>query len=232
MRKKIHILDGYEEIKDKQGIAVIIDVFRASNTILSIFEAGAQEVITKTAKTAAEVDKLREEYPKHTFFGEHMGKKFENTDYDNSPSTAYRLENKINEAVVISTMGTSAIEAANNAYEIIIASFGNIDAVVEYLKPKETDIYLVACGDIGKTAIEDYVCAQSIANMLLGLNVDEDYGISIVAKNSSGVGRLVGNGMYGDLEQCLTTNYSELVPCAEIDCQGFKGELMVNRGNI
>ena len=109
--KNITTINSYHEFNGQPEIAVVMDIFRASNTILSILASGAEYVIPKTANTEDEVKAIRAEYPDHVFFGEHRGIKFDNADYDNSPSKATELDLTGKKVIIASSMGTKAVVA-------------------------------------------------------------------------------------------------------------------------
>jgi len=214
--QNIKTINSYHEFNGEPEIAVIMDVFRASNTILSILSSGAEYVIPKTANTEDEVKAIREEYPNHLFFGEHRGFKFENADYDNSPSKAAELDLTEKRVIIASSMGTKAVVAAKNAQETIIATFGNINAVVNYLTDKK-EVYLVGCGDLDSDgaplkSLEDSLCAQAIHNILTGKPGEIESYLTKLRTEGRGTERMIRTGLNADLEFCLTANFTSMIP--------------------
>ncbi len=211
----LEILKSHHDFKSEPEIAVVMDVFRASNTILSILSSGAEYVIPTTANTEEEVEAIRAKYPDHLFFGEHGGFKFANADYDNSPSKAAELDLTGKKVIIASTMGTKAIVATEDASETIIATFGNIDAVVDYLKSKK-DVSLVGCGEMDGNipieSLEDYFCAQSIYDALMEKPSQLGSYLTRLKSEGRGTERMLRTGLEKDLKFCLTPNFTEMIP--------------------
>ncbi|RRN76280.1 2-phosphosulfolactate phosphatase, partial [Pseudoxanthomonas sp. SGD-10] len=93
-------------------------------------------------------------------------------DFGNSPF-AYTAEKVAGKTVVLTTTnGTYAVsESRKTAYEVIIGSFLNLDAVVNYLKSQDKDVLLLCSGWKNKANIEDTLFAGAITEQLS----EEDY---------------------------------------------------------
>lgn len=210
----VKIVEGVRHSKGLKDCVVVIDTFRASNTILAILERGGSEIYIPSSSKQA--DKLSKGCTNFLYFGESRGNKLPEADYDNSPSHAYRLNLEGKTIILYTSRGSKAISAPKDAKEILVACFGNAEAISKYLSrtPSE-NIALVACGEEhGQRASEDYMCAQYIRSLIEGTPLDFNIIREEISRNS-GANRLRRNGQLDDLNFCLQLNYSAVIPKAE-----------------
>ncbi len=211
----IQIVDGIEAARDLTDCVVIIDTFRASNTILALLQKGAEQIYIPSSRKQAGI--LRTGIKGSLYFAEARGAKLVEADYDNSPSQAYRLKLRGREVILYTSRGSKAISAPKDASEILIASFGNAQAIADYLNTTSPDnLTFVASGEsAGQRAMEDYSCAEFIKSLIQGDPPDYDAIKGEIMEGSNGAKRLIQNGRIDDLVFCLTPNYSKIVPRAE-----------------
>jgi len=215
----INIVEGIEVAKGLSDTVVVIDVFRASNTILAALSKGAKEIHVADNEKAA--DDLRKRYQGSLFFGEHMGDKLPDANYTNSPSETYSLDLTGRTIVLLTTMGSRVIAAPKNANEILVASFGNVTVIADYLKKSQSGVInLVACGELGDRALEDYECAKYIQGILQSKEVDFTAVKDTILASSHGAKRLKDKGQGKDLEICLKLDYSQIVPYVNLQDGG------------
>jgi 2-phosphosulfolactate phosphatase len=155
--------------EDARGkTVVVIDVLRASSTIITGLVNGARGVIPAedmgtAGKIAQNLDPSR-----YLLCGERDGKQIEGYTMGNSPSE-YTAEAVLDKTLILTTTnGTKAIARAHMASVVIIAGFLNADAVVEYLKTVENEILIVCSGWKGRLSLEDMLCAGYIVHALSG----------------------------------------------------------------
>jgi 2-phosphosulfolactate phosphatase len=208
---KTIIKHGLHGAKTALGIIVIIDVFRASNTILMLLERGASSVIP--VLTVEEAFSLKKSYPDYVLAGERKGIKVAGFDMDNSPSQVSRM-NLQGKHVILTTSGcTRAIWHAKRAERIVVGSFGNADALVKMLR--ELNPLLITWLAVGTEAVsratEDELCALYLKGMLERASPDFN---SIKDKILTGEGadRLRRLGQKNDFSYCLTANIFKFVP--------------------
>ncbi|AIY85684.1 MULTISPECIES: 2-phosphosulfolactate phosphatase family protein [unclassified Thermotoga] len=198
--------------------AVVIDVLRATSTIVTALSNGASGVIP--VKTIEEALKKRKEGV--LICGERNAQKPKGFDLGNSP-LEYRKEKISGKTIVLTTTnGTQVIEKIRSE-EIIAASFLNLSAVVEYLKSKE-DILLVCAGTNGRFSLEDFLLAGAIVKRLKrndlgdGAHAAERYFESVentreeIKKHSSHAKRLISLGFENDVEFCTTEDRFKTIP--------------------
>jgi 2-phosphosulfolactate phosphatase len=144
--------------------AVVIDVLRASSTIVQALGSGARTIfpvadIEEALKLANTLG--REEV---LLCGERRALPIEGFDMGNSPGDFARKQVARKTLVMSTTNGTAIMTAAAQAAErVVIASFLNLSAVVRELVRSEAEPVLLCSGREGKFALEDAVCAGRIA---------------------------------------------------------------------
>ncbi|HYW35723.1 MAG TPA: 2-phosphosulfolactate phosphatase [Balneolaceae bacterium] len=155
-----------EDIRNKT--VVIIDVLRASTTMVTAIENGAKGIIPVENMDAAGRISQSLDSPQYLLCGEKDGKKIEGYHLGNSP-LEYTRETVEGKTIILNTTnGTKAVKKAVAADELIIGSFLNLDQVVKKLSSVEQDIALVCAGWRGRLSLEDMLCAGNIVYDLLG----------------------------------------------------------------
>jgi 2-phosphosulfolactate phosphatase len=140
------------------GTAVVIDVLRATTTILHALHAGAREVVPLVDVDAARKAAETIEPEKRLLGGERGGMPIEGFDLGNSPQD-YTPERVAEKTILFTTTnGTRAIEVASAAAEVVPAGFVNAAAVVDHLETRER-IDIICAGTNGKYTEEDLLLA-------------------------------------------------------------------------
>ena len=144
---------------DESRTAVVIDVLRASSTIITALSNGAQAILpTANIKAARHKQQQQENY---LIAGERNGVKIADFDLGNSPLN-YKKDKVADRKIILTTSnGTKCFNHLGNAQEVIIASLLNLDAVVDYLLSKE-EVLLCCAGNYGDFAIDDLITAGKI----------------------------------------------------------------------
>jgi 2-phosphosulfolactate phosphatase len=147
------------------GTAVVIDVLRASTTIVYALEAGAREVVP-----CVEVDEARRiasQFPPDEVVlgGERNGLPIDGFDLGNSPEE-YLPERVAGKTVVFTTSnGTRAIERCRAARRVLIGAFVNATAVYQQLLEEE-QVHLVCAGTRGRVGRDDVLMAGLLVERL------------------------------------------------------------------
>lgn len=160
----VHLLPKLFEPETLQGgVAVVIDVLRASTTIIHALAAQAPSVIpcgeVEIARTVAQ------ELPAGTVLlgGERHGERIAGFDLDNSP-LKYLPEVLAGKTLVFTTTnGTRALERCQLAARVLIGAFANRRAIIETLVADGRPVHLVCAGTDGYITAEDVLFAGSIA---------------------------------------------------------------------
>lgn len=208
---KIEINRCLEGAKTADGITVVIDVFRASNTIIACL-AGVAEYVVPVGELK-DAYSLKKQNPDHLLLGERGGIPPEGFDHDNSPAKAAKLDLSGKKIILTTSAGSQGIIYSKNAEEILIGSFANARAIVDYIKNKDPEkITLLAIGNQAiEPATEDEECAKYLKSQLEGIEMDMDKMWNEILK-SDGANRLRRLGQEDDLEFCLKLNTYKVIP--------------------
>ena len=161
-----------EDVRGKT--AIIVDVFRATTTILTALERGARMVIPVADMN--EAGQLASNLDPSAFLlaGERLGKKIEGYHLGNSPSEMLPEVIAGKTIILTTTNGTRAVAAARGADHIVSATFRNLNASVEYVKALGKDVVVVASGWRGRLSLEDTLCAGYLLSELHGTDFQAD----------------------------------------------------------
>lgn len=157
--------------------AIAVDVLRATSTIATALNAGAEAV-----QVFSDIEKLifiSEEWPadKRLRAGERGGAKVAGCDLGNSPldCTPELMGGK--RLFISTTNGTRALQRVQDSAIVLAGAFINRQAVVNYVVAKQPQtIWIVGSGWEGSFSLEDTACAGAITEALLtttGLSIGE-----------------------------------------------------------
>ncbi len=145
------------------GVAVVLDVLRASTTIIVALANGATRVIPcadiETARHLAAEDKSGNSLTG----GERRGVKIEGFDLDNSP-LSYTRDRVAGKTIAFTTTnGTAALLKTEGAARVVIGALVNRQAVVDVLLGDGRPVHLICAGTDGRLTSEDLLGAAAIA---------------------------------------------------------------------
>lgn len=160
-----HFLPQLLEPKNLDGsTVVVIDVLRASTTIIAALAAGARNVhpcrdVAEAVRIAAQLE------PAVVLGGERDGLRIEGFHLGNSPRE-YTSEVVGGKNIVFTTTnGTLAMESCREADRVLIGAFANQSAVVEALAT-QPQVDLVCAGTHGEVTREDVLFAGAVVARL------------------------------------------------------------------
>lgn len=159
----IHLLPPADGLPQDSQLAVIVDVLRASTTIVAALEAKAMAVlpcltIEDARNAASERGAL--------LGGERGGVKLDGFDFGNSPSE-YTSQTVGGQLVAFTTTnGTRALLKSVNANEIVIGAFVNLSAIVARCSAGRS-VDIVCAGTDGEISGEDVLFAGVLAQKLV-----------------------------------------------------------------
>ena len=147
------------------GTAVVIDVLRASTTIVRAMEAGAADVIP--CVEVEEARRIAGRLPAEltVLGGERGGLPIDGFDLGNSPTEYTPLRVGGRTVVFTTTNGTRAIDRCRRADRVLVGAFVNATAVFEELVSAER-IHLVCAGTRGQSSLEDLLLAGMLVARL------------------------------------------------------------------
>lgn len=182
---KVEILEFAEGAGNAQGVAVIIDVFRAFSVACYSYDAGAIRIIATSSPEGA--FQLRKKYRNSVLVGERNERKIQGFDFGNSPTEIIKANLEGKTVIHTTTAGTQGLIRAVKADAIIAGCLVNADATIRYLKTLNPELVsLVAMGyRATESADEDLLCAEFIKAGLDNVNDVYDNRISDL-KYSSG----------------------------------------------
>lgn len=148
--------------------AVVIDVLRATTTIATVLNAGAEAV-----QAFSDIEQLMQVSQswlpeKRLRAGERGGAKVDGCDLGNSPldCTPELVQGK--RLFISTTNGTRSLQRVEQSAAVITAAIINRHAAVRYLLEKQPEtVWLLGSGWEGGYSLEDTVCAGAIAQSLL-----------------------------------------------------------------
>lgn len=160
---------------DLKGRAVlVIDVLRASTTIVTALDHGARAVIPVSDMAEASRIAGHMEADLSVLGGERGGTRIDGYQLGNSP-LEYTPEAVQRRTVVLNTTnGTRAITRARLGAEVAIASFRNVSAAIRFLYEAPQDAVIVCAGTDDRVSLEDTLCAGLVLHQLWGGRVPED----------------------------------------------------------
>ena len=162
--------------EEAEGLAVIIDVFRAFSCEPLFFHFGAGRVIMEADPERAVA--LKRENPGFILVGEINEVPIEGADLGNSPTHIIQKGSSYfrNKTVIHRTTAgvTGATAAFKRADEVVLGSFVTAKAIAEYIEKRKPDLVtLVAMGERAeRPAPEDEACADYLEHLLTGKAYD------------------------------------------------------------
>ncbi len=160
-----HLIEG---AKQANGLAVIIDVFRAFSMECWLYALGAKEI--RPVGSIEETFAWKQKDPDCILVGERHGRRIDGCDLGNSPSSIDPGMIRGKRIIHTTSAGTQGIVNAVHANEIITGSFVNARAIADYILKKSPDkVSLVCMGKEGLAqAEEDELCAVYLKALLTG----------------------------------------------------------------
>ena len=210
------------------AVVVVIDVLRATSTILAALENGAARVLpVESIETATRLVSLSDRGDK-LLAGEQKGLPIEGFDLFNSPSELDRETIGGRTIILATSNGTPAIAtAASKAGRLIICSIMNVDAVAAEISG-QSDIVIICSGNHGRLAAEDLLCAGLLLGALkppvdpvllddsasTAVLLAETYGDDIEGylRTTDRGRQLIGLGYEKDIEYCSRRGSIDRVP--------------------
>jgi 2-phosphosulfolactate phosphatase len=211
---------------DTNGVlVVIIDIFRATSTIVTALDNGAECVIPVAA--VAECIQKSLEIPNSITAGERDGKIAEGLQYGNSPLEFHRGFIQGKSLILTTTNGTRLLHKVEGAADIVIGSFLNISAVADYISKRGLNVLLGCASWKDRVNLEDTLFAGALIAKVeqhFNINCDsariaknlfsccENVPVIEFLKDSSHYKRLSGFGLEADMEYCAQIDVHSIVP--------------------
>lgn len=215
-----------EDIRGKA--VVVIDVLRASSTIVTAINNGARGIIPVTDMEMAGKISQGMNSPHYLLCGENNGQKIEGYHLGNSP-LEYSADTVKDKTIILNTTnGTKAVQKTTLAKQVVIGCFLNLSQTVHFIEQTPHPVALVCAGWRGRLAFEDLLCAGQIIYELNGgqqsnhltdtakiaFGCFKKYGDDVeqALKASDHAKRLEGKMDPNDIAHCSSTNKLEILP--------------------
>jgi 2-phosphosulfolactate phosphatase len=206
----------------------VIDVLRASSSIVTALANGAREIVPASSVQQALKAARKTGKGKALLCGERQGLRVRGFDLGNSPLefTAKAVKGKV--LHMASTNGTKAIAATSAAIKTYIACFLNVDCIAQKLCSQRKGVSILCAGKEGLFSLEDFACAGMLVFRMecreprICLNDAAHAAYSLYKEWCLDLRRLLetsGHGQYlreigmgEDLIACAQTNRYTVVP--------------------
>lgn len=211
------------------GVAVVIDVLRATTTIVHALAAGCTAV-----RPIGEVEEARRtanSLPagKVLLAGERGGLKLPDFDLGNSPSEYVPSRCKDTTLILTTSNGTHALLRAAAAARVFVGAFVNYSAVCEQLLMTERHVHLVCAGDEGEPCLEDTLLAGAFVETLCAHG---EVALNDAARlawdsfeNNRTILRMAMEASSGGERLCALGYSADIAAAARIDAFNFVPEL-------
>ncbi|MEE9430098.1 MAG: 2-phosphosulfolactate phosphatase [Melioribacteraceae bacterium] len=162
-----------EELYFTKKTTVVIDVLRATTTIVNALNNGAKEIIPVSSiefamKVSAGGQML--------LGGERNAEKIEGFTFGNSPLEYTEEAVKGKSIILFTTNGSKALVRAKFSDNLFVGSFCNGSSVVKNVLKTKQDLEILCSGNNGMYCLEDSICAGMMINKVLEVkkNVELD----------------------------------------------------------
>ena len=192
MRLDVYLTAGELDAADCGGRAVaVIDVLRASTTIVTALAHGARAVVPFADADELMTRARQFERGDVRLAGERRMLPIEGFDLGNSPAQFTTAAVGGMTVLMTTTNGTRALVAAQGAADIIVAAYVNLSAVTAMLRAAlrgGTDVIIACAGQDGHYALEDAACAgrfvRTVTRRMSGVAMnDAAHSCALLARN-------------------------------------------------
>lgn len=210
------------QLHSLQGkIVVVVDIFRATSTMISALANGISEI-----KTFADLEECRSMKSQgYLIAGERNGITAPGFELGNSPVAYLNEAYSGKKLAMTTTNGTLAISKSSEADEIVIGAFPNFSATIQYLQGKEQDVLIHCAGWKGMFNLEDSLYAGALVKSLESSHEpSEDGALAMKAlfekeghdlkgflSKASHAKRLQNHNIESDIDFCLTLDLFSII---------------------
>lgn len=174
---KIDVLLSRSEIQAEgltDRLALIIDVWRASSSMITALANGCRSIIPVAEVVMAR--QLLQRYPPGSTLlaGERNELPIPGFDLSNSP-LEYRTDQVKGKRIIFtSSNGAQLFDVARTARSIVVAGFLNSSRISEYILEAQLDVAMLCAGKNAQFGLEDAVCAGMIIRKIQQNSVDQE----------------------------------------------------------
>lgn len=212
-------------------VAVVVDVLRATSTIVEALANGAKSVFPVASIEAAVRLAQNMGRDQVLLCGERRGLPIDGFDLGNSPGefTPERVAGR--SLIMTTTNGTPALLATASARETLVASFLNLRAVVARLAEAGEAATVICAGREKRFSLDDAVCAGAVVLGIVGERSEEQSqslpdtaqaaallagarpaDLKVLFQETAAGRQLIAAGLGADLEFCAQMDRHDIVP--------------------
>lgn len=228
-------------VAQTDSVFTVVDVLRASSTIITLLERGAPAVVA--ASGVEEARGLRERLPDYLLCGERDSLPPPDFDYGNSPAEFAALEPKGRPAILATSNGTRVLNRLASAPAVLVGALLNREAAARAMLAlgaelgRDATVVCAATGDGRSIALEDALGAGAIAEAALRLDGSlRPTDAALVARDAflhrrDELPRALASAHHGaelavagfsaDIGYCARLDVSSIVPALQRDADGL-----------
>lgn len=228
-------------VADTDSVFTVVDILRASSTIITLLERGVPAVIA--AASVEEARELRERFPNYLLCGERDSLPPPEFDYGNSPTEFAALEPMGRPAILATSNGTRLLNRLAAAPAVLVGALLNREAAARAMLAlaaelgRDATVACAATGDGRSIALEDALGAGAIAEAALRLDSSpQPTDAALVARDAFLRRRdelpralafahhgaeLTAAGFSADIDYCARLDVSSIVPVLQRDATGL-----------
>ncbi len=215
----------------RQDIVIVVDVLRATSTIVTALVSDAQAIMP--LRSIEQAREMKRANPEYILAGERGGLRPSDFDLGNSPSEYTRGRVKGKRIILTTSSGTQTLEATRDAPVVLVGSFLNATAVSlkakKLSKEMSRNVTIALSGRLGEFSLEDFICGGAIVCLLEEEGdrcSDSAYAARLCYSSAEKTllqSVLLGNhardlvdlGFSGDVEFCCTLDRYDIAPQLE-----------------
>ena len=207
---------------------LVIDVLRASTSIISALDAGCSAIVPVAGPGEALRRARGPAGAGILVAGERRGVPIRGFDLGNSPLEFADGRVRDKTIVLTTSNGTRALLAARGAAAVGVAAFVNLSAAAAWAIGSARDVLVLCAGERGRRSLEDWVCAGLLVMRMTsaapGLDVTPAAAAAVadargyaleptrLSVDSPWARRLAAVGRGRDIAACLQIDTTTLVP--------------------
>ena len=220
--------NNYDELFFASKTSVVIDVLRASSTIVTALQNGAKEIIP-VASVEFAVKISGGLFTGQTLIcGERNTKMIEGFALGNSPLEFTKDKIAGKSIILYTTNGSKAVVKAKFSENLFVTTFLNLSAVTKKLMEINKDTEIICSGRGNDISLEDIVCAGKLVSEIqkykedielsdssrASISLNKSFGINIykMLKDTEHGQILIENGFEKDIEYCSKLDLLDAVP--------------------
>jgi 2-phosphosulfolactate phosphatase len=225
--------------RSHRSLSIVVDVLRASSSIVTLLERRASHVIP--AADIGEARSLKERLPDYLLCGERGGLPPEGFDYGNSPAEFARIELAGRGVILATSNGTRVLSGLADTPAVIVGSLLNRTAcarvALAVAGESQLDINIVCSAGGSTFALEDALGAGAIVDAAIAVDASLALGdaarfardafltasrdLEDAVASAYHARDLIEAGFEDDVAYCARVDTTEIVPVLEVGEDGF-----------